>query len=134
VAKPAPFQLQVVLSEPSADSDTLTNVGINAEPLYVQKTPVLDHTAISSAVVKTDASTGTAQIDVEFNDLGRDLFAAVTKENINKRLAIVLDGQLYAAPMIRSEITDGKASVTGSFTPDEANALAAKINQAVATQ
>ena len=53
------------------------------------------------------------------------------KENINKRLAIVLDGHLYSAPVIRSEISGGKAQITGSFTEEEANALAAKINDAI---
>ena len=50
---------------------------------------------------------------------GKELFAAVTKENLNKRMAIVLDGQLYMAPVIRSEITGGKVQITGHFTEEE---------------
>jgi preprotein translocase subunit SecD len=53
---------------------------------------------------------------------------------VNQRLAIVLNGQVYAAPVIRTEITGGKAQVTGHFTDEEANLLAAKINEAIRDQ
>ena len=131
---PAPFQLQIVLDEPNEDSEVLTNqaAGANGETVLVGKTPLLDHTAISSATVSTEPSTGEQRIDVEFSDVGRELFAAITKENLNKRLAIVVDGHLYSAPVIRSEIPGGKAQVTGSFTEEEARELAAKINEAIA--
>jgi preprotein translocase subunit SecD len=106
---PAPFQLQLVLDEPGEDSELMTNnAGTGAETLYVQKTPLMDHMAISSASVTTDPSSDAPQIDIEFNEVGKELFAAVTRENINKRLAIVLDGQLYSAPVIRSEISGAR--------------------------
>jgi len=97
----------------------------------VKKTPVLDYNSIAGAVVKTNEVTGAAEIDVEFSDQGREQFANITKENINKRLAIVLGGQVYSAPVIRSEITGGKAQISGSFSREEAEELAAKINEAV---
>jgi len=84
------------------------NAGTGAETLYVQKIPLMDHMAISSASVTTDPSSDAPQIDIEFNEVGKELFAAVTRENINKRLAIVLDGQLYSAPVIRSEISGAR--------------------------
>ena len=132
---PAPFQLQLVLDEPGEDSELLTNnTATSAEMLRVQKTPLMNHTAIQSATVTTDPASGTSQIDIEFSEVGKELFAAVTRENINKRLAIVLDGQLYSAPVIRSEISEGKAQITGNFTEKEAKALATKINEAISTQ
>jgi RNA polymerase sigma factor (sigma-70 family) len=134
--KPAPFQMQLVLDEPGDDAEPMTNnaSGAGGETLYVQKSPLLDYTAISSATVTRDESTGVPQINVEFNDVGKELFAAVSRENLNKRLAIVLDGQVYSAPVIRSEITEGKAQITGHFTEEEAQALAAKINDAIGSQ
>jgi preprotein translocase subunit SecD len=95
---------------------------------------LMDYTAIRSATVVTGTSSGVPQIDIEFSELGKELFAAITKENINKRLAIVLDGKLYSAPVIRSEIPGGKAQITGSFTVEEANKLAAKINEAISSK
>ena len=131
--KPLPFQVQLVLDEPGDNTEPMTNnaSGAGGETLQVQKTPLLDYTAISSATVTRNASSGEQAINVEFSQEGKDLFAAITKENINKRLAIVMDGNLYSAPVIRSEISGGKAQITGHFTEEEAKALAAKINEAV---
>jgi hypothetical protein len=128
--QPAPFQVQLVAEEAGDNTESVTNSASN-ENLYVQKTPLLDYTAIRSANVTTDPNTGTPQIEVEFSDEGKDLFAQVTREHLNQRLAIVLNGQLYAAPVIRSEITGGKAVVTGNFTEEEARALAARIGEAI---
>ena len=127
---PAPFQMQLVLDEPGEDTEPMTN-DASGETLHVQKTPLMDYTAISSATVAADPSSGAPQINIELSDVGKELFAAVTKENINKRLAIVLDGHLYLAPVIRSEISDGKVQITGHFTKEEARELAAKINDAI---
>jgi RNA polymerase sigma factor (sigma-70 family) len=131
--QPGPFQVRLVLDGPGENSEPLTNNanGTHGEALQVQKTPLMDYTAIRSATVATDPSSGEARIDVEFSEVGAELFAAITRENINKRLAIVVDGHLYSAPVIRSEISQGKAQITGSFTEEEARALAAKINDAI---
>jgi preprotein translocase subunit SecD len=130
---PAPFQIQLVTDEAAEDSEPIMNnlSTANGENLYVQKTPLLDYTAIKAAVATRNASSGTPEIDVEFNDVGSELFAVVTAANLNKRLAIVLDGRLYSAPVIRSPIAGGKARITGNFSEDEARDLASKINQAI---
>jgi RNA polymerase sigma factor (sigma-70 family) len=130
--KPLPFQLQLVRDEAGDDTEAITNNarGAGGETLHVQKTPLLDYTAVSSATVTRNASSGAPEINVEFSQEGKELFAAVTRENLNQRVAIVLDGHLCAAPVIRSEISGGQAQITGAFTVDEANALAAKINEA----
>jgi preprotein translocase subunit SecD len=134
--RPAPFQVQLVADEAGENTEALTNniSGDAGEILHVQKTPLLDYTAISSATIAPIGSSGGQHIDIEFSDVGKELFAAVTKENLNKRLAIVLDGHLYLAPVIRDEITDGKVRVTGAFTEEEAKALAAKISEAISAK
>jgi len=131
--KPAPFQLQLVLDGPGENSMPMTNnaSGAGGETLRVQKTPLLDYTAISSATVTRNQSSGAPEISIEFSEEGKELFAAVTKENINRRLAIVLDGQLYSAPVIRSEISGGKSSNYGLLYGGRARALTAKINDAI---
>jgi RNA polymerase sigma factor (sigma-70 family) len=130
---PNPFQVQLVLDGPGDNSESMTNnaSGANAELLHLDKTPLMDYTAIRSASVTKNPSSGEPEINVELSQEGGELFAAVTKEHINQRLAIVLNGQLYAAPVIRSEISSGKAQITGNFTEEEAAQLAAKINEAV---
>lgn len=52
------------------------------------------------------------------------MFDGITGEHIHKRMAIVLDGKVHSAPTIQSRIGGGKASITGSFTPTEAQDLA----------
>lgn len=132
---PPPFQVRAVVDEPGDDADTMTNASsTSGEMLYVQKAPLLEQTAIRSVTASRNASSGVPEIEVEFSDEGKELFAAVTKENINKRLAIVLNGQVYSAPVIRSEISGGKATITGNFTEEEAKELAAKISEAIRSQ
>jgi RNA polymerase sigma factor (sigma-70 family) len=128
---PAPFRVQLVLDAPGDNSEPMTNAAVGGETLHLEKTPLVDHTAVRSATVEKNSSSGAPEIHIEFNPEGNDLFAAVTRENINKRLAIVLAGRVYAAPIVRSEISAGKAQITGSFTEDEALELATKINEAI---
>ena len=83
--------------------------------------------------METDTS-GHSRIEITFSDEGRKKFAEVTREKIGQRLAIVIDGQLYSAPTIRTEIPGGKAEISGNFSKEEANVLAAKIIQAILVQ
>ena len=128
-SRPLPFQVQLVLDEAGENTEPMTN-NAGGETLYVQKKPLLDHTAISSASVEKNAL-GSPVISVQFSDVGTELFAQITKENLNKRLAIVLNGQLYSAPVIKSEISGGKAQISGSFTEEEASELAKSLNEAI---
>jgi RNA polymerase sigma factor (sigma-70 family) len=137
-ADPAPsvFQFRLVLNAPSAKADTMTVVQPDADAktaktLYVQKKVLLDQTDLKSASVITNQPAGKPWIQITFTDAGAKRFAKVTHQNIGKRLAIIIDGRLYSAPTIKSEIRDGKAQITGNFSVQEANDLAAKINQSV---
>ncbi len=67
-------------------------------------------------------------VAIEFNPEGRDLFAKITRENKGNVLAIFLDGVVISSPVIREEITDGKAVISGGFTPDEAKSLVRDLN------
>jgi preprotein translocase subunit SecD len=83
---------------------------------------------LAHARVEFDPNTGVALVGLEFTSEGSDLFAKITGENIGKPLAVVLDGSILSAPVIQSEITGGKAQITGSFTPEEAKALVRNLN------
>lgn len=67
---------------------------------------------------------GEPQIDFTLNDEGRSAFGDVTRDNVGRRLAIVLDGELYSAPNIQSPIETGHGQITGSFDLREAFELA----------
>ena len=96
------------------------------EKYLVSRKPERDLTGkyIKNAFVTRDTMTNEPEIDFELNPEGGQLFAAVTKENIGRQLAIVLDGELYSAPVIQSEIPHGRGRITGSFKVEEAIELA----------
>ena len=63
-------------------------------------------------------------VNFELTATGAAAFARLTRDNIGKRLAIVLDGKILSAPVIRSEIPNGTGQITGHFTMDEAARMA----------
>lgn len=63
-------------------------------------------------------------VSFSFNKEGSELFAKMTSENVGKRFAIVLDGALITAPVIREAITGGSGQISGNFTNETANNLA----------
>ena len=74
---------------------------------------------------------GQATIQITFTDDGARQFAEVTRQNIHKRLAILINGQVCEAPIIQMEIRGGTAHIDGRFSKQEAKALAKKINDAL---
>ncbi len=79
---------------------------------------------LESARVETDRQFGTPSIGFTFNKEGGKLFENFTGANVNKYLAIVLDGVVHSAPVIKSRIGGGSGVIEGSFTLEEARNLA----------
>ena len=77
---------------------------------------------ISNAVPRFDKD-GSSFVSVSFDRRGTELFSRLTGENIGRCLAIVLDGKVHSAPVIKDKII-GDASISGRFTPAEASDLA----------
>ncbi len=67
---------------------------------------------------------GKPSVSMSMNSDGSRRWALLTKQNIGKAIAIVLDGYVYSAPNVNSEITGGNSQITGNFTPEEAKDLA----------
>lgn len=65
-----------------------------------------------------------AYVTLNFNNRGARVFERATSENVGRRMAIVLDGKVYSAPVIRERIGGGRASISGNFTTAEAQDLA----------
>ncbi|EGF52598.1 protein translocase subunit SecDF [Bacteroides fluxus] len=67
---------------------------------------------------------GKPAVSMSMNTDGARRWAQLTKQNINKSIAIVLDGYVYSAPNVNQEITGGNSQITGHFTPEQAKDLA----------
>ncbi|MBI2097374.1 MAG: protein translocase subunit SecD [Candidatus Vogelbacteria bacterium] len=67
-------------------------------------------------------------ISLEFDQTGGEIFAELTKANVNKRIGIYLDGRPLSAPVVKEEIKDGRAEITGQFTLTEARELVRNLN------
>jgi len=91
--------------------------------LLLKKEAELNGSGLKDAYIGID-SNGFPEVRLEFNREGAKKFARVTGTNIEKRLAIVLDGRVQSAPVIKDCISGGKAQITGRFTMDEAKDLA----------
>lgn len=88
----------------------------------------LDGKYLQRAVVEIDPTINQPTVGITFNAEGKALFAKITKENIGNVLAIFLDGRPITTPVIRSEITDGKAQISGSFDTKSAQELVRNLN------
>ncbi|GAB6125395.1 protein translocase subunit SecD [Humidesulfovibrio idahonensis] len=93
-------------------------------PIVLKKDAVMTGEYITDARATIESNNNQFSVSMTFNARGAKVFERVTEENIKKRLAIVLDGKCYSAPVIQDKIPGGKAQITGSFTQDEARDLA----------
>ncbi|MDR1356258.1 MAG: protein translocase subunit SecDF [Tannerellaceae bacterium] len=67
---------------------------------------------------------GAQEVSMTMNAEGAKAWARLTKDNIGKYVAIILDDLVYSAPRVNDEITGGRSQITGNFTPEEAKDLA----------
>lgn len=83
---------------------------------------------LEQAMVQFDPNTGKPQVGLEFNSEGKEIFANLTKENVDKRMAIFLDQFPLSAPVIKEPILDGKAVISGEFILEEAKKMVTQLN------
>ena len=84
----------------------------------------LDGGSVVDASPQYSQNGGSAEVDMVMNTNGSNVWARMTKANIGKSIAIVLDGVVYSAPTVQNEITGGRSAITGNFTITEATDLA----------
>jgi preprotein translocase subunit SecD len=96
----------------------------SGEPFLVKKRSAITGTYLTDARIRIDSQFNEPYVGIEFDKKGARIFEKITGENINKRLAIVLDNKIYSAPVIKDRIPGGSASITGDFTMEEARDLA----------
>ncbi len=86
--------------------------------------PALGGDVITSARAEFGNNRATAEVSMTMNAEGANVWARLTKENIGKQIAIVLDNYVYSFPVVNGEITGGRSSITGNFSIKEAQDLA----------
>jgi preprotein translocase subunit SecD len=89
----------------------------------VRKRTLLTGDLIQTAEVRISDS-GEPYVSLTFNSTGARVFGEITEQNVGRPLAIILDGNVHSAPVIRERIPSGQAQITGGFTPEEARDLA----------
>ena len=83
---------------------------------------------LSKATLEFDQNTREPKVSLQFDDTGTKLFADITKNNTGKTVAIFLDGSPISTPVVREQIPNGQAVISGNFTPTEAKQLVGRLN------
>ncbi|MGM0607866.1 MAG: protein translocase subunit SecD [Candidatus Muiribacteriota bacterium] len=123
--------------ESVSERTKLGNIDENTESMYygkrnqeTGKTPVyvLERETLLSGTDLTEARVGRDELGrpivmMRFNSEGTQKFARITRDNVNRQLAIVLDDIVMSAPAIQGAIPGGKAQIEGNFSEDEAREL-----------
>lgn len=109
-----------ILFEPIAEGE---GFAIYSRPRLVFKTAVLTGDVLQDARVSI-GDFSEPLVSITFDSKGAKEFDRITAANVGRRMAIVLDGNVYSAPNITERIRGGRAVITGAFTTDEANDLA----------
>ncbi len=93
-------------------------------PILLKDKTLMTGDAVKTAHVRIGGTYNEPYVALDLTDRGARTFAKITEENVGKRLAIVLDGIVRSAPVIREKIGGGHAQISGSFTHEEAADLA----------
>lgn len=93
------------------------------QKIAVRKRVDVDGADLTNAQAGTNPQTGEWVVNFTFNSVGARRFADITRANVNRRFAIVLDDKVISAPVIREPITGGRGQISGSFTATTATDL-----------
>lgn len=131
-------KLQLMLNRPDVQQVIPNNIQFvfsakpianqNGQPIYmlycVNKSPELTGGVITNAVATISPETSAPIVNMEMNSDGAAEWARITGANIGKRIAIILDGVVYSAPVVQNKITGGNSQISGSGDLQEAQLLA----------
>ena len=103
--------------------DKVTNKLITKRPYVLDKKILMTGEFIRDARVRIDSQDNRPYVSLSFDSIGAEKFAKITRRNVGRNMAIVLDDKVQSAPVIREAITGGEASISGQFTVEEADTL-----------
>jgi protein-export membrane protein SecD len=106
-------------------AETVADIIPPAEPY---KASGLSGSQLEHAEVVTDPQTGSVQVSIQFNEEGTKLFEKLTEKNLQKPMAIYLDGEPISIPVVQQVIRDGRAVISGSFDVQTARLLSQRLN------
>jgi preprotein translocase subunit SecD len=133
IGRTAQLEFRLLADDRSRGDDTLTLKGDEFDPVTqrtseiaytVEKTVRMTGDVIADARHRPGDFGEPPYVSVTLTGHGAEIFERLTGDNTGRRLAIVLDGRVQSAPVIRERIGGGRAVITGSFTLDEARDLA----------
>ncbi len=111
----------IILFQRSVDPKT---GGVKKVPFLLKEKTLMTGEVLKDARVALDSQFNEPYVALEFDDIGAKLFEQITGANVKKRLAIILDNNVYSAPVIQERIAGGRAQITGRFDTKEASDLA----------
>ncbi len=125
-AKPVALEFRLAQGEEAPGFETL-RVLKNGQAIYLADEVALD----GRHVLTAEAKKGLSGFDVllSFDERGTELFGRLTSDNVGMKMAILVDGELVAAPRIAAPITQGLAMINGDFSEDEARRIAEGLPQ-----
>ncbi|MBM4325359.1 MAG: protein translocase subunit SecD [Deltaproteobacteria bacterium] len=98
--------------------------GVKKNPFLLKEKTLMTGEVLKDARVTLDTQFNEPYVALEFDDIGAKLFEQITGANVKRRLAIILDDNVYSAPVIQEKIAGGRAQITGRFDMKEAGDLA----------
>jgi hypothetical protein len=123
------FRIVAAEREPEFWEPLPCEPALNQQVLGVCTEVLLDESSVATATAELSPA-GEPQVTLRFTQHGRETFARVTHANVGRRLAIVLDGRVHSAPVVRTAITGGSAVISGAMSSAEAEEIAAQIRRA----
>jgi preprotein translocase subunit SecD/SecD/SecF fusion protein len=112
------------ITAPPLGDEILPRLDAPGQTMAVYSDVAMDGADLNNAQASTDPQTGQWDVTFTLNSVGAREFADVTTANVGKQFAIVLDGKVIEAPVIREPITGGNGVITGNYTPQRATDLA----------
>ena len=127
------FKEEMTSKEKNEVNKELKELNISEEYFsqYHQKSSGLGGKQLESSEVIFNSNYYQPEVQIKFNDEGKELFGEITKRNIGKKLGIYLDGKPISIPIVNEPILDGKAIISGNFTLEEAMQLSRRINNII---